>query len=134
MLACAHPAFDGPVILFQNIIERIIQTLTAILWCALIIVPGIEPTLPFFAHFRGARSSRRCDSRGGLPHRLSRAAGERMGCQHYRSAAGPECHFHRTIRHRPTSNVFGRCVDDPATPPALGSLWALLVFGGRPRL
>jgi hypothetical protein len=35
-----------------------------------------------------------------------------MGCQHYRSAAGPECHFHRSLGHRPLPNVFGRCVDD----------------------
>jgi hypothetical protein len=88
--------------------QKIIQTLTAILWCALIIVPGIE------RHFLSSRIPaalvllRRCVSRGGLLHRLSRAAGEQMGCQHYRSAAGPECHFDRSPRHRPPPNVFGR--------------------------
>src|ERR1700687_5152038 len=31
MLACAHPAFDGPVILFQNIIEVPHRSMAAIL-------------------------------------------------------------------------------------------------------
>src|SRR5271157_4305706 len=31
MLACAHPAFDGPVILFQNIIEVLHRSMPAIL-------------------------------------------------------------------------------------------------------
>ena len=31
MLACAHPAFDGPVILFQNIIEVLSRPMPAIL-------------------------------------------------------------------------------------------------------
>jgi hypothetical protein len=31
MLACAHPAFDGPVILFQNIIEVLYRSMPAIL-------------------------------------------------------------------------------------------------------
>ena len=25
MLACAHPVFDGPVILFQDVIERVFE-------------------------------------------------------------------------------------------------------------
>ena len=29
MLACAHPAFDGPVILFQNIIEVLHRSMSA---------------------------------------------------------------------------------------------------------
>jgi hypothetical protein len=43
-------------------------------------------------------------------HSLSRAAGEQLSCRHYRSAAGPECHFHRSLRHRSPSNVFGRSI------------------------
>src|ERR1700738_1653640 len=31
MLACPHPAFDGPVILFQNIIEVLHRSMPAIL-------------------------------------------------------------------------------------------------------
>ena len=31
MLACAHPAFDGPVILFENIIEVLHRSMPAIL-------------------------------------------------------------------------------------------------------
>ena len=31
MLACAHPTFDGPVILFQNIIEILYRSMLAIL-------------------------------------------------------------------------------------------------------
>src|SRR5271157_97152 len=31
MLACAHPAFDGPVILFQNIIKVLHRSMPAIL-------------------------------------------------------------------------------------------------------
>ena len=31
MLACAHPAFDGPVILLQNIIEVLHRSMPAIL-------------------------------------------------------------------------------------------------------
>ena len=60
------------------------------------------------------------NSRGGLLHRLSRAAGEQMGCQHYRSAAGPACDLDRTLRHRPPSDVFGRCVDDSCHVAGLG--------------
>ena len=40
--------------------------------------------------------------------------------QHYRSAPGPECRFHRSLRHRPPSNVFGRCVDDSCHAAGLG--------------
>jgi hypothetical protein len=86
-------------------------------------------TLPFFAHSVGARPSRRCASRGGLSHRLSRAAGEQMGCQHYRSAAEPECHFDRTLRHRLPSNVCGRCVDDSCHAAGLGLALGLRVRG-----
>src|SRR5437016_5335693 len=38
MLACAHPAFDGPVILFQNIVEVMHRSMPAIL---------LESTLAF---------------------------------------------------------------------------------------
>ena len=31
MLACAHPTLDGPVILFQNIIEILYRSMLAIL-------------------------------------------------------------------------------------------------------
>jgi hypothetical protein len=31
MLACAHPAFDGPVILFQNIIKVLHRSMSAVL-------------------------------------------------------------------------------------------------------
>ena len=31
MLACAHPAFDGPVVLFQNIVQILYWTVLAIL-------------------------------------------------------------------------------------------------------
>jgi hypothetical protein len=58
-------------------------------------------TLPFRPHSSDARSSRQCASRGGLLHCLSRAAGEQVGCQHYRSAARPKCHFDRSLRRRP---------------------------------
>jgi hypothetical protein len=40
MLACAHPAFDGPVILFQNIIEVLHRSMPAILRQSLL---GFEP-------------------------------------------------------------------------------------------
>ena len=40
MLACAHPAFDGPVILFQNIIEVLHRSMPAILLQSLL---GFEP-------------------------------------------------------------------------------------------
>ena len=49
---------------------------------------------------------------------FSRAAGEQLGCQHYRSAAGPECH--RSLRHRSPSNVFGRSIDDSFHAVGLG--------------
>ena len=39
MLACAHSAFDGPVILFQNIIEVLHRSMLAILLQNL---PGFE--------------------------------------------------------------------------------------------
>jgi hypothetical protein len=38
MLACAHPAFDGSVILFQNIVEVMHRSMPAIL---------LESTLAF---------------------------------------------------------------------------------------
>jgi hypothetical protein len=40
MLACAHPAFDGPVILFQNIIEVLHRSMPAILLQSLL---GFKP-------------------------------------------------------------------------------------------
>ena len=40
MLACAHPAFDGPVILFQNIIEVLHRLMPTILLQSLF---GFEP-------------------------------------------------------------------------------------------
>ena len=40
MLACAHPAFDRPVILFQNIIEVLHLSMPAILLQSLL---GFEP-------------------------------------------------------------------------------------------
>src|SRR5271170_4359499 len=40
MLACAHPAFDGPVILFQNIIEVLHRSMPPILLQSLL---GFEP-------------------------------------------------------------------------------------------
>src|SRR5271165_1402002 len=40
MLACAHPAFDRPVILFQNIIEVLHRSMPAILPQSLL---GFEP-------------------------------------------------------------------------------------------
>src|SRR5271166_4901639 len=40
MLACAHPAFDGPAILFQNIIEALHRSMPAILLRSLL---GFEP-------------------------------------------------------------------------------------------
>ena len=40
MLACAHPAFDGPVILFQNIIEVLHRSMPAILLQSAL---GFEP-------------------------------------------------------------------------------------------
>src|SRR6202795_3793869 len=40
MLACPHPAFDGPVILFQNIIEVLHRSMPAILVQSLL---GFEP-------------------------------------------------------------------------------------------
>src|ERR1700758_5507806 len=40
MLACAHPAFDGPVILFQNIIEVLHRSIPAILLQSTL---GFEP-------------------------------------------------------------------------------------------
>ena len=88
---------------------KVIQTLTAIFWCALIIAHGIERDFHSFAHSSGARCSGRWANRGGLLHRLSRAAGEQMGCQHYRSAAGPECHLDWTLQHRPAPVV--RCIN-----------------------
>ena len=107
--------------------QKVIQTLTAILWCALVIVPGIE------RHFHSSRIPvglvRQRVSRAWLLHRLSRAAGEQLGCQHYRSAAGPECHFDRTLWHRPSPNVFGRCVDDSCHAARLGLSLGLRVRG-----
>ena len=50
-----------------------------------------------------------------------------MGCQHYRSAAGPECHFDWSLRHRPPPNVFGRCVDDSCHAAGLGLFLGLRV-------
>ena len=43
MLACAHSAFDGPVILFQNIIEVLHRSMLAIL---------LQNTLVFELHNR----------------------------------------------------------------------------------
>src|ERR1700692_4151519 len=48
MLACAHPTFDGPVILFQNIIEILYRSMLAILLqsraaTAMIIELGARP-------------------------------------------------------------------------------------------
>src|SRR5260370_42077492 len=40
MLACAHPAFDGSVILFQNIIEVLHRSMPAILLQSTL---GLEP-------------------------------------------------------------------------------------------
>jgi len=40
MLACAHPAFDGPVILFQNIIEVLYRSMKTILLQSTL---GFEP-------------------------------------------------------------------------------------------
>jgi hypothetical protein len=40
MLACAHPAFDGPVILFENIIELLHRPMPAVLLQSLV---GFEP-------------------------------------------------------------------------------------------
>ena len=44
MLACAHPAFDGPVILFQNIVQILYGTVLAIL---------LKGTFGFKPHYRG---------------------------------------------------------------------------------
>src|SRR5258708_4918914 len=54
MLACAHPAFDGPVILFQNIIEVLYRSMQAVLlqshlgfelhdgWCITGVLVGVD--------------------------------------------------------------------------------------------
>ena len=44
MLACAHPAFDGPVVLFQNIVQILYGTVLAIL---------LKGTFGFEPHYRG---------------------------------------------------------------------------------
>ena len=44
MLACAHPAFDGPVVLFQNIVQILYGTVLAIL---------LKGTFGFEPHDRG---------------------------------------------------------------------------------
>ena len=44
MLACAHPAFDAPVVLFQNIVQILYRTVLAIL---------LKGTFGFEPHDRG---------------------------------------------------------------------------------
>src|SRR5271165_1584433 len=43
MLACAHPAFDGPVILFQDVVEILHRSMSAVL---------LQSTLSFELHYR----------------------------------------------------------------------------------
>ena len=109
--------------------QKIIQTLTATLWCALIIVPGIE------RHFHSSRIPVALVLLGDtlvavgyyivfLALRENRWAASIIEVQ-----ARPECHFERSLRHRPPSNVFGRCVDDSCHAAGLGLALGLRVRG-----
>jgi hypothetical protein len=59
--------------------HKIIQTLTAILWRALIIIPGIRTPLPFFAHSSGVYAFTLNPSREPIPRKTFHATGEPAG-------------------------------------------------------
>jgi hypothetical protein len=80
MLACTHPSFDGPMILFQNIVEVLHRSIPAILpqstlgfevhdgWRVTVVLVGIDY----------ARRRMICSARSALARKRSAAAASRL--------------------------------------------------------